>query len=385
MRRSIVELEDSPIVDLWRLGQGRPDVIGLWVGEGDLPTPPFIADAATRALRDGHTFYTPNRGLPALRAALARYHARIHGVAVADDRLAVTASGMNAVMLVCQGVLDPGDHAVCVVPSWPNILRAIRIVGGTLTEVPLEPTASGWTLDLQQVFDACHARTRLIYVASPGNPTGFMLEGDALARLLAFARERGIAILADEVYHRLVYDRPVAPSILTLATPADRVYAVNTFSKAWSMTGWRLGWVVFPAGETAEWEKLIQFNMSGTPGFLQAGAIAALDEGEAFVSQFVARCRDGRALLLDRLGRMERARTVPSDGAFYLMLSVDGVTDVVGVCRRALLEAGVGLAPGTVARCGAERMVRLCHAAGTERLATATDRLAPFIANYREG
>ncbi len=384
MRRPVVDLEDSPIVEVWRLGQNEPDVIGLWAGESDLPTPGFIAAAAADALRAGHTFYTPNRGIPPLREALARYLDRLYGVAVPDSRLAITASGMSAVMLTCQGLLSPGEHAVAVTPSWPNVLRAMTICGAAVTEVALEPSPDGWHLDIERVFAACNERTRVIYYASPGNPTGFMLEAAAIARLLDFARARGIAILADEVYHRLVYDRPVAPSILTIARDDDPVYVVNTFSKSWAMTGWRMGWVVFPEGNAACFEKLIQFNVSGTPGFLQWGAVAALDGGEDFVGAFVERCREGRTIALDALRLMPRVRTVPSDGAFYLMFGIEGVADVMRFCKRAVTEARVGLAPGTAFGGGAEHMIRLCHGQSPERMRIAMDRLALFIEGYRE-
>ena len=385
MRQTIVDLEDSPIIAVWRLGQGDPDVIGLWAGESDLPTPRFIADAAADALRAGHTFYTPNRGIPPLRAALSRYLERLYGVAIPDSRLAITASGMSAVMLTCQGRLSPGDHAVAVTPSWPNVLRAMTICGAAVTEVALEPRADGWHLDLERVFAACNERTRMIYYASPGNPTGFMLERDEIARLLGFARARGIAILADEVYHRLVYDRLVAPSILELARADDPVTVVNTFSKSWAMTGWRMGWVVFPEGDAPAYEKLIQFNVSGTPGFLQAGAAAALDGGEDFVRSFVERCRVGRAIALDALRAMPRVRTVPSDGAFYLMFGIEGVTDAMRFCKRAVTEARVGLAPGVAFGGGAAHMIRLCHGQSPERMRVAMERLGRFIEAYVEG
>lgn len=385
MRDTILDLADSPIVEVWRLGQGDPDVIGLWAGESDLPTPRFISDAATAALQaGGHTFYTPNRGIPPLRQALSRYLERVYGIAIPDGRLAITASGMSAVMLTCQGLLSPGDHAVAVTPSWPNVLRAMTICGATVTEIALRPRPDGWHLDLAEVFAACTDRTRIIYYASPGNPTGFMLEQSEIERLLVFARSRGIAIMADEVYHRLVYDRAVAPSILTLATPQDCVYAINTFSKSWAMTGWRMGWVVFPETDTFAFEKLIQFNVSGTPGFLQMGAAAALDHGEAFVGTFVERCRVGRQIALDGLAAIERVSTVPSDGAFYIMFAVRGVTDVMRFCKRAVTEARVGLAPGTAFGGGAERMIRLCHAQSPDRMRIAMERLGAFVANYAE-
>ncbi len=384
VRPHIVAMEDSPIVEVWRMGFGNKDVIGLWAGESDLPTPTFIADAAAAALRAGDTFYTPNRGLPELRHALAEYLHRLTGAAIADDRIAITSSGMNSAMLICQAIAEPGDNAVAISPSWPNILRAMTIVGASTREVALIADARGWKLDLDAVFAACDDRTRAIYYASPGNPTGWMLEREEIERLLEFTRPRGISILADEVYQRLVYDRKVAPSILEVARPDDRVYVLNSFSKSWAMTGWRLGWLIYPTGQIDTFEKLIQFNTSGAPGFIQRGAIVALRDGEEFVEQFVERCRLGRDIVTQRLAAMPRVRVTPAQGSFYVMFSVDGVTGTPAFCKRAVAEAGVGLAPGSAFGGGAERQIRLCYAREPKTLIEAMDRLQRFIAEYCE-
>lgn len=385
VRRRIEELEDSPIVDVWRMGFVVPDVIGLWAGESDLPTPDFICEAAAAALTAGKTFYIPNRGIPELRVALADYLRGLYGVRVADDRIAITSSGMNAVMLVSQAIADPGDNVVVVTPSWPNIMRSMEIVGAEVRAVPLIPGNAGWRLDLDAVFARCDDRTRGIYYASPGNPTGWILERDQAVAILEFARRRGIAILADEVYHRLVYDRPVAPSLLQLAAPEDNVYSLNSFSKSWAMTGWRLGWVIYPSGQLDAFEKLIQFNTSGGQAFLQEGAIAALRQGELFVRSFVARCQEGRDLINAQLSAMPRVRPTAANGSFYTMFGVDGVTDTVAFCKRAVAEARVGLAPGMAFGGGADDQIRLCYARSHEKLTEAMNRLAPFIAGYREG
>ncbi len=385
MRREIELLEDSPIVEVWRMGYGRDDVIGMFAGEPDVPTPDFICAAASRALAEGRTFYTPNRGIPALREALGEYLHRIYGVTVPEGRLALTGSGMNAVMLIAQAMVQPGDNVVTITPSWPNIMRAMQINGATIREVAMTSGNAGWSLDLDAVFAACDGRTRVIYLASPGNPTGWMISREEGQRLLEFARARGIAILSDEVYHRLVYDREVAFSFLEIARPDDPVFVVNSFSKAWAMTGWRLGWVVFPEGQTANIEKLVQFNTSGAPEFLQAGAITALREGEEFVAFFRERCRAGRDLVANRLARMKRIRNVPNSGSFYAMFEVDGVTDTLEFCKRAVTEAGIGMAPGIAFGAGAERHIRLCYAKSEALLGEAMDRLDRFVAGYREG
>lgn len=382
-RASILEMPDSPIIDVWRLGAGRSDVIGLWAGESDLPTPKLFSDAAAQALASGHTFYSQNRGIPPLREAIAAYYSRLCDVRLDDERIAVTCAGMNAVMLVAQAIVSPGDNVVCITPSWPNILRAVTIAGGQVREVPLAHDDSGWRLDMQQLFDACDTNTRAIYYASPGNPTGWMLEGGQQRELLAFARERAIAIIADEVYQRIVYDRPYASSLLEIASPDDPVFVVNSFSKSWAMTGWRMGWLIYPRNMVDTFEKLIQFNTSGGQAFLQAGGVAALNEGEPFVRSFVERCRRGRRIVLEQLRDLDGVEIVPNNASFYVMFSIDGVSDTLTFCKRAVHEAGVGLAPGIAFGASSAHQIRLCYARADEPLFDAMERLQGFIRRVR--
>jgi len=389
IRPDIESLEDSPIVDVWRLGYGDPSVIGTFAGESDVPTPAFICDAVSKALSEGRTFYTPNRGIKAMRDALIAYNKRLYGIDLPDGRIALTPSGMSAVMLIAQAMVVRGDNVVAVTPSWPNILRAMQIGGADAREVAMTAGNDGWSLDMDALFAACDARTKVIYLASPGNPTGWMIGRQQAEQLLNFARDRNIAILSDEVYHRLVYegpcaDRGIAFSFLDIARPTDPVFVVNSFSKAWAMTGWRMGWIVYPEGQTETFEKLIQFSSCGSPEFLQHGAIAALTHGEDFVRFFANHCRMGRDLVNARLARMPRIRNIPSNGGFYAMFEVDGVTDTLTFCKRAVHEAKLGLAPGTAFGRGSERFVRLCYARKTGQLTIAMDRLEAFLVGYRE-
>jgi aspartate/methionine/tyrosine aminotransferase len=384
IRPAIDELEDSPIVEVWRMGYGDPEVIGMFAGEPDLPTPDFICDAAADAMKAGKTFYTPNRGINAMRDAIAGYLLRIYDVEIPESRITLTASGMSAVMLIAQGTVQPGDNVVAITPSWPNIMRAMQINGASIREVAMTAGNNGWQLDLEKVFAACDENTRVIYTASPGNPTGWMMTEAEARAMLDFARARNIAIISDEVYHRTVYDRTAAFSFLQIAEPNDPVFVVNSFSKAWAMTGWRLGWIVYPEGQQAAFEKLIQFNTSGAPEFLQAGAIAALRHGEDFVAHFAARCGKAREIVNDRLARMPRVRNIPSKGAFYAMFEVDGVTDTLQFCKRAVTEAKIGMAPGIAFGKGAERAIRLCYAKSEALITEAMNRLETFVADYKE-
>ncbi len=384
IRESIVTLEDSPIIDIWRLIQTVPDVIGMWAGEPDVPTPPFICEAASKALFAGHTFYSANRGIPELRQALVEYHQRLYGLDIPEQRITHTQSGMNAVMLVAQAMVQQGDNVVTITPSWPNIMRAMQINGASIREAPLIRSDAGWSLDLDRVFEQCDDRTRVIYTASPGNPTGWMMRRAQGEALLEFARRRNIALLSDEVYHRIVYDGNAAFSLLQIAQPDDPVFVVNSFSKSWAMTGWRMGWMIYPDGLAPVIEKLIQFNTSGGQAFLQYGAIAALRDGEEFVSFFVDRCREGHEFMNERLARIPRIRNIPNHGSFYAMFEIDGVMDSFAFCKRAVTEARIGMAPGAAFGRGAERMVRLCYAKAPELLRVAMDRLESFVRDYKE-
>jgi aspartate aminotransferase len=379
IRPQIVQLEDSKIVDVWQHGLQRQDLIMLAVGEGDLPTPRFICDAAHRAMLAGETFYTHKRGIPELRQALARYHRRHWGVDIADERIAVTSSGMNAMMIAMEMAISDGDNMVAVSPVWPNIFATAEILGGEVRMVALAHDGNGWHLDLDRLFAAVDSRTRVIYAATPGNPTGWIMPEEQIQAVIEFCRRKNIWLIVDEVYNRLIYDRAVAPSALPYARPTDPVIVVNSFSKAWAMTGWRLGWMVLPLGLVPTLDKLLEFNTSGGQPFLQRAAIAALDEGEDFVAEQVTRYRAGRDLVTQRLGGMRRVRVTRSDASMYLMFQVEGEPDSYRLALRLVEEARVGLAPGIAFGAGGEGFLRLCFAASSARLGEAMDRLESVL------
>jgi aspartate aminotransferase len=380
--RSIIEdLPASKIAEIAAMGLGDPGVVPLWYGEGDLPTPGFIMDAADRALRAGHTFYTHKRGIPELRQAIADYETRLRGRPLSPERVSVTSAGMSAIMLSVQTLVDAGDNVVVVEPVWPNIKAAVQTLGGEPRGVALEALPDGgWRLDPDRVFAACDERTRAIFVNSPSNPTGWVMPREHGAALLAFARRRGLWLISDEVYERLVYDGSAAsPSLLDLADPEDRLIVINSFSKSWAMTGWRLGWLTTPTALNPILEKLIEFNTSGSPTFLQHAAVTALREGEPFVADMVERCRAGRDLVFQGLARFPRVRARPPAGAFYAFFAVEGVTDSTAFAKELLLRHKVGLAPGIAFGDSGEGRLRLCYASAPERLSEALDRLAPAL------
>jgi aspartate aminotransferase len=367
---------ESEIAQVWKLGFEVPDVVGLWVGEGDLPTPAFICEAAARALREGHTFYTHKSGIPELRAALQRYHAHHYGVQPEIERITVTGSGMAGIIMLMQAVLDPGDSVAVVTPVWPNIFAAIRIHGGLVREVPLKPEGDRWRLDLDRLFDACDERTKAIFIVSPGNPTGWMMTAEEQAAVVAFCRKRNILYIADEVYHRFVYEgRKLAPSALEVMRPEDPVAIVNTFSKSWAMTGWRLGWLISPPKLAKALDTLVEYNTSGSQAFLQHACVVALQEGEPFIAEQLERCGRARALLIQRFAAMPRIRLMQPEAAFYAFFAIDGVANSLDYAKRLVREAGVGLAPGTAFGESGQGWFRLCYAGSIDRIRRGLDRL----------
>jgi aspartate aminotransferase len=374
------DLLESPISDVAASVFGDPDVVPLWFGEGDLVTPDFVRDAAAQGLQSGETFYTWQRGTPDLRAALSAYTERLYKIKCPPDRLSLTTGGMQAILLSCQLLVDPGDNVVIVSPIWPNITSAVRLVGGEPRYVALDRQADGrWKLDMQKIIDSVDDRTRAIFVTSPGNPTGWVMTSDEQRTLLDFARKRGLWIMADEVYARLIYTRPVAPSFLEIATPEDPVLVLNSFSKPWAMTGWRLGWLTHPAALGDQIAKLVQINTSGVPAFLQRGAIAALEKGDDFVTQMVERCRSGGEQVFQRLSGLPRVTISRPEAAFYSFFSVDGVDDTMAFCKKLAKEYKVGLAPGEAFAAGGQGNIRLCFASGAERISKGLDRIEQAI------
>lgn len=379
------ELSETAISEVAMTVFGEPDIVPLWFGESDLVTPDVVRNAAVEGLHAGETFYTWQRGTPELRAALSAYTERLYGIDCPPDRVSLTTGGMQAILLACQLLLDPGDNVVIVSPIWPNITSAARLVRAEPKYVALERKPDGgWKLDLQKLFATVDGRTRAIFVNSPGNPTGWTMTSEDQRALLDFARERGIWIMADEVYARLIYTRradgrQVAPSFLEIAGPDDPLLVLNSFSKPWAMTGWRLGWLTHPASLGDQIAKLVQINTSGVPAFLQRGAIAALEKGDDFVREMVERCHAGGELVFQRLSGLPRVTISRPEAAFYSFFSVDGVTDTMAFCKKLAKEYKVGLAPGEAFAAGGQGNIRLCFASSAGRLSKGLDRIESAI------
>jgi aspartate/methionine/tyrosine aminotransferase len=375
-RAAVQALSASKIRELYNEGLGRKDVLAFWVGEPDEPTPQFIRAAAAESMAAGEVFYTHNLGIPELRSALAAYVSRLHRP-TSESQVAVTSAGVNALMLASQLLVDPGDRVVEVVPLWPNLLEIPKILGASVATVALQFSPSGWKLDLGRLIGELRPGTRALYLNSPNNPTGWTITRDEQKAILEHCRRLGIWILADDAYERLCFNgNGVAPSFLDIMEAEDRVVSANTFSKSWLMTGWRLGWLVVPPGLAADLGKLIEYNTSCAPVFVQRAGLVAVTQGEPVIAHTLERFRRARDFLVSRLGEIGGIRVAMPDGAMYAFLRIEGMADSLAFCKRLVREQGLGLAPGSAFGPEGEGYVRWCFAADEAKLADGVSRLA---------
>ena len=384
MRQAILNLEASKIREVANAGMGRSDVLPFWFGESDEGTPETVRAAAIASLQAGETFYSHNLGLPELRQAVSDYASRLHGP-VAVERLAITSGGVSALMLAMQALIDAGDEVVAVTPVWPNLTAQPLILGARLRCVALQPQADGaWRLDLPMLLAAITPQTRLLVVNAPNNPTGWTLSRAEQQAILARCRETGTWILSDEVYERLYYAgdsaNGAAPSFLDIADPDDRLVVAQSFSKAFLMTGWRLGWLTMPARMTPEMGKLLEFNTSCAPVFVQRAALAALAQTEAITPRIVAHLQACRDTLVPLLQAVPGVQTSAAPGGMYAFLRIEGYPDSLQLAKRLVAEAGLGLAPGVAFGPEAEGWLRWCFASkDLGRLAQGVQRLELWL------
>lgn len=383
LRPSLTPLPASRIREVANAAMGRDDVLKFWFGEGDLPTPAFIRAAAKAALDDGETFYNHNLGIAELRAAIAGYVNRLHAprVPVAADRIAVTSSGVSALSLVAQSLFEPGDRVAIVTPVWPNVTAQPRIMGAEVLRVPLTCGAGAWTLDLQRLLDAAAPGTRAVIVNSPNNPTGWLMPQGDWDALLAHCRRHGIWLVADDAYERLVYDGAAhAPGVLAEVDADERFISVNTFSKSWTMTGFRLGWLVAPRGIIADFAKMVEFNTSCAPTFVQRAGLAAIEHGDALITETRARLRCSRDALVAQLSRLDGVECAPPPGAMYLFFRIAGrSSDSLALAKQLVTAVGLGLAPGVAFGPEGEGYLRWCFAAQRSLIDDGALRLARFL------
>jgi aspartate/methionine/tyrosine aminotransferase len=379
VRLEISAIETSGIVEVFDYGRSRQGLIPLWVGEGDLPTPHFISEAAKASIDRGETFYTYQAGVPELRAAISAYMSNHYGGGLGPERFFVTVGGMHALDIAVRLTVGPGEEALVLAPAWPNFAGALACNGARAVFVELEATPA-WRLDPERLAAAVTPKTRAILFNSPANPTGYVASREEIEATLAIARRHGLWIIADEIYGRLVYGPARAPSFHDVMAPDDKILFVQTLSKNWAMTGWRIGWLEAPPALAPVIENLIQYSTSGVPVPTQRAATAALAGGEPFLAEAVARFRRCRDIMMEGLAATGRVELAAPEGAFYLFPRILGHDDTRELAFRLIDEAGIGAAPGYAFGPGGEGRLRLCFARAPEQVKEATRRLSGWLA-----
>lgn len=385
-RKAIRDLPASKIREIANAGFGRTDLLRFWFGESNRPTPGYIKKAAIEAIESDEVFYTHNNGREDLRQALSFYLEGLHGRGFGVDRTSITSSGVSALMIALQALIEPGDRVVLVTPIWPNIAQIPEVLGAHVERVPVAPGPNGWELDLDRLVDTVTPGTRVLIINSPGNPTGWTVTREQQRAILDHCRRLGVWILSDDVYERLVLgDRAAqAPSFLALADEQDRLISANSFSKAWLMTGWRLGWLVAPKELFADLGKVIEFNTSCVPGFVQSAGIVALTQGEPHVRALRQELTTNRDKVLAHLTAMEGVDAPSPAGGMYAFFRIRGHADSLALARRLMAEAGLGLAPGAAFGPEGEGWLRWCFAAGGKDLDEGLARLARWVAANKQ-
>jgi aspartate aminotransferase len=379
-RRLFTQMSPNISGELLRYGKSKPGILCLGQGEGERTTPSFIIDAASDALDAGKTFYAPVLGVPELRQEIANYYSRIYGLNIPTSRIFATTSGTNAVNLALTSILSAGDEVVAVTPIWRNLIGSIEMTGATVRQVSMDYTsARGWTLDLDRLFAAVTPETRCLLLVSPSNPAGTVLSSDDIAAIMEFARSRDLWVISDEVYGRLAYNMTRAPSFLDHANGDDRLFVVNSFSKTYAMTGWRLGWLVGPSYAENVIRDISLYETMGPPAFIQFAGISALRNGEAFLAEQKEGWVENAKILRKFAEDHPKIEISLPPAAFYAMLRVEGEPDCVSLTRRLIDEALLNLAPGCSFGACSSSWLRMCFAVSQDKLEDALSRLATIL------
>ncbi len=380
LRSCVRNLSRNPGAEIVRYGRRKKDILSLGQGEGSVATPDFIMNGARKALDDGRTFYGPVLGFDEVRQEVSNYYDRIYNQHIPTNRIFMTGSGTTAMHFALTALLDEGDEVVAVTPIWKNLLGAVELAQAKFKEVALQEIDGKWQLDMDKLFYACNKNTKAILITTPSNPTGWVMNKDEMKELLEFARAKGIWIISDEVYGRVTYDTPHAPSFLEVAEPEDRLFTINSFSKSWAMTGWRLGWLVGPACTESGVLDIALYNNLCPPSFAQYAAIEALRHGEDFIQEQLTLWKSNQDYLHERFDAMGRISAVRPDATFYSFFKVDGRENCLELARHLVDEVSLSLAPGCAFGRIGQGYMRLCYAVSREKLTDALDRLERGIA-----
>ena len=372
------------MVKIATIAEQMPGALKLCYGESDLPTPPFICEAATEAMRAGHTFYTHTAGYLELRQAIADKVLALHGVRYSTSEIMATTGATLAIYAAVRAFIGRGDNAIVISPAYAIFSNAVLMSGGEPRPVPLARTDSGFALDLDRVQAAIDANTRLLVVNSPSNPTGWVITEAEQQALVEIADRHDLVVLADEVYERLVYGREqLAPSFARLETNRERLIVVNSFSKTYNMTGWRLGWAQGSQPAIQTMTKAVEFITSNPAAMVQQAGIVALRDGEPYIADLRTQYANRRDQVTRALAGIPGVSVAAPDGAFYAFPKISAAIDSTAFTAALVQATGVALAPGSAFGRDGEGYVRVCFACSEETLADALSKLRNFVMSGR--
>lgn len=356
--------------------QGR-HLIHLGIGEPDFTAPPLVIEAATRALHEGRLQYTPATGIPALRGAISAHYLRVYGLDIAPERIVVTAGASAALLLACAALVEKGAEVLMPDPCYPCNRHFVAAFDGVPQLVPCGPEHR-FQLSEQMVTEHWRSTTRGVLLASPSNPTGTSIAHDELARIVAAVRQRGGFTVVDEIYQGLTYDEPP----FTALSLGEDVIVINSFSKYFNMTGWRLGWLVVPPSLVPQFEKLSQNFFICASGIAQHAGVACFDPASiAIYEERKKEFKRRRDYLVPMLREIGLPVPVTPDGAFYVYADCSGIADDADQLSIEIMnEAGVVLVPGLdFGDHAARRYLRISYATSMENLQEAVSRLRQFL------
>jgi aspartate aminotransferase len=383
MREEFLRVSESPMVQIAIIAESMPGSLKLCYGESDLPTPRFICDAMHQAALDGHTFYTHTAGYRELRQAIADKIFDLHQVRYDVPEIMATVGGTMAIYTAIRAFVGRGDNAVIVSPAYAIFSNAVIMAGGEPRPAPLALNGTRFVLDLDRVRSAIDGSTRMLIVNSPSNPTGWVISQDEQRALADIAERHDLVILADEVYERLIYDgRSTAPTFARVVADRDRLIVINSFSKTYNMTGWRLGWAQGSERIIKTMSKAAEFITSNPTAMVQQAGIAALREGESYISELRGHYAQRRAQVQAALGSLPGVTLPDPQGAFYAFPKFSFINDSTAFTAELVQKTGVALAPGVGFGRDGEGYIRVCFASSEATIAEALDRLRFFVMNH---
>jgi aspartate aminotransferase len=360
--------------------QGK-QIVHLEIGEPDFDTPPHIKEAAKQALDGGATHYGPSAGLPELREAIAKHVSETRGVPVSPDQVVVTPGAKPIMFFTIMALVGAGDEVIYPNPGFPIYESVINFVGGTPVPIPLRES-SEFGFDLELFEKSVGPRTKLIIINSPENPTGGVLDRGQIERIAAIAKKHGVPVLSDEIYRQFLYEGEFV-SILQVPGLHRQTILLDGFSKSYAMTGWRLGYGVFPPELVEHITRLMVNSASCTASFVQLAGLAALQGEQAAVGRMVAEFKRRRDILVDGLNKLPGVSCLRPRGAFYVFPNITGTRrPSAEVAERLLNEAGVAALSGAAFGAHGEGYLRFSYASSEANLRAALDRMRPVFESF---